>query len=401
MAIGRIGQQARPLEVPNRHWHRIFFDFITDLPPSGKEKYTRLAVFCDMFSKRVILEPCKNNIKSVEFAQLFISQCFRITGIPEIWHSDCDAVVDTAMFRALLEGIGVKDKFGILMRKALQGQVESMNSTVASVLRSVLQTFCKDHKDWAEPHIISVTEFTINSHVSSATGLSPFVASQGWTPSWGMLDEVAPPTKDEPLSKRMKEIKEYIELRLINAQQHALEIGSVRKISPREFRVGQWVWVANQKGRLNNKWHKKLGDRQVGPFAVQKVLGNRRYQLELPDELHSRIRNVFSSEDLYPCQDPRYEPLETHINDNGEEEILHEIKAIKSHVMKNEKGKRVLDGVLIQWKGKMWEDSKFDMWQKALDMATYAPDMLKEYIMKKKIKIGKDVDDLLKQNTSE
>ena len=139
----------------------------------------------------------------------------------------------------------------------------------------------------------------------------------------------------------------------------------------------------------------------MGPFAVQKVLGNRRYQLELPDELHSRIRNVFSSEDLYPCQDPRYEPLETHINDDGEEEILHEIKAIKNHVMKNEKGKRVLDGVLIQWKGKMWEDSKFDMWQKALDMATYAPDMLKEYIMKKKIKIGKDVDDLLKRNTSE
>ncbi len=62
----------KPLSVLKRIWQKIFIDFVVDLPSS--EGCMNLLIITDCFSKRVILELCKN-MTAEWVAQTFI-QCF-------------------------------------------------------------------------------------------------------------------------------------------------------------------------------------------------------------------------------------------------------------------------------------------------------------------------------------
>lgn len=62
-----------PLPVPTRPWESIFMDFLGGLPVM-RWGHSYLFVVVDMFSKMVVLMPCKKPVKGEEVARLFFEK---------------------------------------------------------------------------------------------------------------------------------------------------------------------------------------------------------------------------------------------------------------------------------------------------------------------------------------
>ena len=67
--------------------------------------------------------------------------------------------------------------------------------------------------------------------------------------------------------------------------------------NPYRFKIGDKVWLQAKNVNLHQK-SKKLGPKQLGPFAVTEVLSQVDYRLQLPPAL--KIHNIFHVDRLMP-----------------------------------------------------------------------------------------------------
>ena len=65
--------------MPERPWHSISADFITELPISNG--YNSILVIVDRALKQGIFVPCDKHITSAELAQLFLIHVFSKYGV--------------------------------------------------------------------------------------------------------------------------------------------------------------------------------------------------------------------------------------------------------------------------------------------------------------------------------
>ena len=78
----------KPLEIPSRKWTHVTTDLITDLPESNG--FMAIVVFIDKLNRMVHLVGCKKEVTTMEYAQIFIDNVFRLYGLPEVIISDQD-----------------------------------------------------------------------------------------------------------------------------------------------------------------------------------------------------------------------------------------------------------------------------------------------------------------------
>ena len=91
----------KPLEIPSRKWAHITTDLITDLPESNG--FTAIVVFVDKLTKMVHLARCKKEVTTMEYAQIFIDNVFRLHSLPEVIISDRDPQFTDKFWRALFD----------------------------------------------------------------------------------------------------------------------------------------------------------------------------------------------------------------------------------------------------------------------------------------------------------
>ena len=78
----------KPLEMPSRKWAHVTTDLVTDLPKSNG--FTAIVVFVGKFTNMVHLAGCKKEVTTMEYAQIFIDNVFRLHSLPEVIISDQD-----------------------------------------------------------------------------------------------------------------------------------------------------------------------------------------------------------------------------------------------------------------------------------------------------------------------
>ena len=70
-----------PLEIPSRKWAHATTDLVIDLPESNG--FLAIVVFIDKLTKMVHLARCKKEVTTMEYAQIFIDNVFRLHSLPE------------------------------------------------------------------------------------------------------------------------------------------------------------------------------------------------------------------------------------------------------------------------------------------------------------------------------
>lgn len=150
-------------------------DLITSLPASARGQ-DAIAVFVDRLSKRVHLAPVDTSITAPQLARVFVDTVVKHHGVPEIIVSDRDPRFVSDFWGSLFRLLGTQLNISTAFHPQTDGQTERTNRQLEQVLRHYVNA---QHTNWDE--LLAIAEFSINSHVSAATGFTPFFLTRACT----------------------------------------------------------------------------------------------------------------------------------------------------------------------------------------------------------------------------
>ena len=163
------------LPIPRQPWGLIAMDFMGPFPPSDGHDYLWV-VLCRLTSM-VHLVPIKTTMKASELAWKFIQEVVRLHGLPEIIVSDRDAKFTSVFWHELHRMLGAKLLMSTVFHPQTDGASERAIRNVVQILRTTVQP---DQRDWVSK--LPMTEFALNSSISSSTGFTPFELNSGHMP---------------------------------------------------------------------------------------------------------------------------------------------------------------------------------------------------------------------------
>ena len=166
------------------------------------------------------------------------------------------------------------------------GQTERLNRTLEQMLRMYISPEMTDWDDWLMP-----CEFAYNNAVHTATGYSPFQLAFGRHP-------VVPASLVEQGSSTVPAAEQFLQEREALSDKAATCLESAqaaerdRPSQPRQFDIGDKVWLSTRHLRKRGEKCKKLLPKYMGPFVITARIGKIAYRLDLPSAM-SRLHPVF------------------------------------------------------------------------------------------------------------
>ena len=344
------------LPIPNGPWAEISMDFITDLPNSYEPGSTTvrdsILVIVDRYTKVSKYIPTNKTVTAAQLAEHFLGTIVRNYGVPNGIVSDRGTQFTSHFWSALCYYLKVTRRLSTAFHPQSDGQTERQNQTIEQYLRC----YCNyEQNDWCSK--IALAEFTYNNSVHSTTGMTPFMALYGYSPTIRINPEGTPPQEAPTAALRIERLtadRETLETRWRSAIASQQKHHNARHL-PITFRIRDQVML-NCKNLKQTRPSRKLADKYLGPFRVIEIMGahQQAYKLELPERW--KVHPVFHVSLLEPYHGRDHTVVDPESVDiDAETERDYEVEAILADRIK--KGTKEY---LVRWKNYPPED---DSWE--------------------------------------
>lgn len=156
-----------PLHVPQLAWHTISMDFIEGLPKS--KNFDTILVVIDKLTQYAHFICLSHPYTAITVAQAFLSNIYKLHGMPTIIISDRDRVFTSSFWQELFKLTETALNMSSAYHPQTDGQTERLNQCLETYLRCMVQACPTKCAQW-----IPLAEVWYNSTNHSAHGLTPF-----------------------------------------------------------------------------------------------------------------------------------------------------------------------------------------------------------------------------------
>jgi hypothetical protein len=115
----------QPLPIPKGAWQVVSLDFVEGLPQS--KNMNTVLVVVNKFSKYNHFIPLAHRFTTLFVAQLYMSQVYKLHGMPLALISDRDGIFTSALWQCLFKLAGVDLKLSSAYHPQTDGQTEKVN----------------------------------------------------------------------------------------------------------------------------------------------------------------------------------------------------------------------------------------------------------------------------------
>lgn len=180
--------KLQPLPVPEAAWDTISLDFIEGLPRSSTADCILIVV--DKFTKYGHFIPLSHPYTALTVAQCFMTEVYRLHGLPSAIISDRDPIFTSQFWRHLFRLTGTDLKLSSSYHPQTDGQTERVNQCLETYLRCFVNACPKKWESW-----LPTAEFWYNTSHHSALNCSPFEVLYGRRPrSLGLTVDATTPS---------------------------------------------------------------------------------------------------------------------------------------------------------------------------------------------------------------
>jgi hypothetical protein len=357
--------ELHPLPIPNAPWDTISVDFIVELPESSG--HDAVMVVVDSVTKRAHFVSTLTTITAAGTARLFVQHVWRHHGLPRKVVSDRGPQFVAEFTRELYRLLGVKLAATTAYHPQGDGQTERVNQELEQYLRLFIN---QRQDDWAD--LLPLAEFQYNNHIHSSTQHQPFLLETGRLPRMG-FEPGQPPSRLESVNEftsRISNTLEEAKAALAKSKDDMTRYYNQKRTKAPEYKPGDKVYL-DASDIQTNRPSKKLSHRHLGPFLIEKRVGNNAYRLRLPLSM-KRLHPVFNVVKLTPASDDPIigrkippPPLPEIVN--GEEEWV--VEEILDSKVINRKLR-----YLVKWKDFGIEHNSWEPWDNV-----HAPNLVSDF----------------------
>lgn len=278
----------QPLLIPQRVWTDISMDFIARLPLcKGK---SMIFVVVDRLSKSAHFIAMSHPYTTVIVAHAFIDNVLKLHGIPNSVVSDRDPIFVSVFWRELFKLQGSKLCMSSSYHPQTDGQTEVMNRCLETYLRCFVGGQPKKWVQW-----LPWAEWCCNTSYHSSTKFTPFELVYGYPHPQIILYEFGT-ARVEVVGQGLLERDKVLSMLKHNLEmaQNRMKMQQDKKRTERQFEVGDFVYlklIPYQLHALSPHSYHKLLPRYYGPYEICEKVGNVAYKLNLPPS--TKIHPVF------------------------------------------------------------------------------------------------------------
>uniref|UniRef100_A0A3P9JLW6 Integrase catalytic domain-containing protein n=1 Tax=Oryzias latipes TaxID=8090 RepID=A0A3P9JLW6_ORYLA len=264
--------------MPSRPWSHIAVDFVTGLPLS--QGHTVILTVIDCFSNAAQFIPLPQLPSAMETADALVHHVFRHHGVPSDIVSDCGPQFTSQVWKAFCSALRATVSLTSGYHPQANGQAERANQELEAALRCMV---VQNQEDWSK-YLVWV-EYAHNSHSSTATRISPFEASLGYSsplfPSQEL--DLAVPSVQLPL-QRCRDIWLQTRAAVLRTKESNCQIANRHRVVSPNYQSGQKVWLSARNIPLQaSSW--KLVPKFIGPYTIDRIINPVCVKLRLPAAL--------------------------------------------------------------------------------------------------------------------